>query len=407
MSKFPKLDEDKDIFLVSLNKKFRNLNKKLRDIEELEKQASDSLKQEQKAKIQSKSSLKENVAEIEKIKSFYFKAYEENQQEIKNQSGNVPLPKAENSQQLEKVKTQTTNTFLHLVLLGTYLTTYPECHLPLDINAQQIVSLFKRAFTFGDQSHKSLIQQVESSQKVLEEYLDTQLQIDIDNFLSSSEAGDLIIKPIASHSVVPKHETPTPEPSKREEKPSYHEVHKEQEEPEHHEKHEVEVVSKQNKWEDYDEEPQPKKHEEHQEHHEHHEHHEDHGHGHGYHQENYEEDQHHHHKSPYRGNNNHHNQYYKQYEDEQQEEEQPQEDHHHEHHKEKKPESQVDADGFIEVKSRFRGLGSSRGDRPYERRGPRGNRRGGGRGYRRGGGYENRGEQEEEHEGQEGGERRG
>jgi len=68
------LDEEKDAFLVYLNKRVRNNRKKLDQIDELTKRDRTTLKPEQLEKLNSKNEVKENVKYIENIRYMYYEA---------------------------------------------------------------------------------------------------------------------------------------------------------------------------------------------------------------------------------------------------------------------------------------------------------------------------------------------
>ena len=68
----PQIEEEKDAFLSFINKRLRNNNKKLKEIQELE--ARENLKAEQKAKIQSKPQILENSKYYEGIKDLYYQS---------------------------------------------------------------------------------------------------------------------------------------------------------------------------------------------------------------------------------------------------------------------------------------------------------------------------------------------
>lgn len=82
------IDEEKDIFLSSLNKKIRNNRKKLEQIDELSKRDKTTLKAEQIEKINSKSEVKESIKYIETIKGLYYEALKTAKEEGKA----LPVP---------------------------------------------------------------------------------------------------------------------------------------------------------------------------------------------------------------------------------------------------------------------------------------------------------------------------
>ena len=67
--------EDKDFYLFFLNKKLRNMRKKLEQIDDLMKRDQKSLKPEQLGKISSKAEVTQNVEHYEKLKEIYYNAY--------------------------------------------------------------------------------------------------------------------------------------------------------------------------------------------------------------------------------------------------------------------------------------------------------------------------------------------
>ena len=70
------IEEDGDFFINYINKKIRNIKKKLREISDLEKL--ETLKKEQEDKINSKAQLEETVVNFEKTKLLYKEAQKEN-----------------------------------------------------------------------------------------------------------------------------------------------------------------------------------------------------------------------------------------------------------------------------------------------------------------------------------------
>ena len=77
-------EEEGDFFINFINKKVRNIKKKLREISELEK-TSDELKREQIEKINSKEQLENSIIQYQKTKQLYKEAHKENPQEKKKE----------------------------------------------------------------------------------------------------------------------------------------------------------------------------------------------------------------------------------------------------------------------------------------------------------------------------------
>lgn len=87
------IDEEKDIFLSSLNKKIRNARKKLEQIEDLEKKDRSTLKPEQLEKIRSRAETLESIKYNDSIKDLYYGALKAAQDEgraLPQQESQVP-----------------------------------------------------------------------------------------------------------------------------------------------------------------------------------------------------------------------------------------------------------------------------------------------------------------------------
>ena len=69
------VSEDKDFYLFFLNKKLRNMRKKLEQIDDLMKRDQKLLKPEQLEKINSKTEVTQNVEYYDKLKEIYYNAY--------------------------------------------------------------------------------------------------------------------------------------------------------------------------------------------------------------------------------------------------------------------------------------------------------------------------------------------
>jgi hypothetical protein len=80
------IEEEKDIYLSFLNKKLRNIRKKLEQIDELSKKDVKTLKPEQIEKINSRPDVVQNIQHFEELKDLYYTAYKTGLEE-----GKVPL----------------------------------------------------------------------------------------------------------------------------------------------------------------------------------------------------------------------------------------------------------------------------------------------------------------------------
>lgn len=93
--------DENDVFLNFLNKKTRNLNKKLREIEDLEKL--ENLKAEQIQKINSRDSVNAQIKENEKVISLYRSAMKEaNQEASQKKKESAPKPVVETQVRVEE-----------------------------------------------------------------------------------------------------------------------------------------------------------------------------------------------------------------------------------------------------------------------------------------------------------------
>ena len=81
------IDEEKDIFLSSINKKIRNNRKKIEAIDDLAKRDKATLNQEQLSKIKSRAEVLENIKYHETIKDMYYGAFKTAKDE-----GRLPQP---------------------------------------------------------------------------------------------------------------------------------------------------------------------------------------------------------------------------------------------------------------------------------------------------------------------------
>lgn len=101
------LDEEKDFFLASLNKRIRNARKKLEQIDDLAKKDKSTLKSEQLEKIKSRPEVLENIKYVDEIKDMYYSAYKTAKEEGKAVSSAADnIPAAQTETQAQPVETQ-------------------------------------------------------------------------------------------------------------------------------------------------------------------------------------------------------------------------------------------------------------------------------------------------------------
>jgi hypothetical protein len=96
----PLLEEEKDFYLSFVNKKIRNTKKKLEQIDELMKKDPETLKPEQREKVDARDEVLQTIKYHEELKSLYYTAYKTSLEEGK------ATPKSKTSEKKSKTETQ-------------------------------------------------------------------------------------------------------------------------------------------------------------------------------------------------------------------------------------------------------------------------------------------------------------
>jgi len=113
------IEEDKDFYLSFVNKKLRNIRKKLEQIDELAKKDVKTLKPEQIEKINSRPDVLQNIQHFEELKDIYYSAYKVGLEEGKITPKEISIEKTGKSNKADKaeaVKNETIKETLQKVL---------------------------------------------------------------------------------------------------------------------------------------------------------------------------------------------------------------------------------------------------------------------------------------------------
>lgn len=174
----PLIEEDKDFYLFFVNKKLRNTKKKLEQIDELLKKDPETLKPEQKEKVDSRDEVLQTIKYHEELKAFYYTAYKTSLEE-----GKV-APKSKTSEKKSKTEVQDPVEVAIRRLLELFafsqLADHSSQNFGQDLPVNQLKQFCNSTLNFTSPSSVAIEERVQQSLKQIQPYIKAEGEFELE-----------------------------------------------------------------------------------------------------------------------------------------------------------------------------------------------------------------------------------
>lgn len=167
------IEEDKDFYLSFLNKKIRNTKKKLEQIDELLKKDPETLKAEQREKIDSRDEVLQTIKQHDDLKNLYYTAYKVSLEEGK------ATPKSKTSDKKSKTETQDPVEIALKKLLELFAFSQLAQNSSQDLSINQLKQFCNSTLNFTSPSSLTIEERIQQSLNQIQPYIKSEGEFEL------------------------------------------------------------------------------------------------------------------------------------------------------------------------------------------------------------------------------------